>query len=439
MSQLHQSLRALDGQLSNNRVIGRRAVEGRGNNLTLDEPLHVGHFFGTLVHEDHHEVDLGVVDRDRVGDLLHDDRLASLGRGDDEATLALADRSHQVNDARGKRLRRCLHAQHVLRVERRHLVELGTLGQRLEIKAVDGLNFDKRVELVTLAAAVVPPAAVVLLLGVVLLGLAEVAYSTHHSVAAAQAMTLNHLLRYVGIVGAGQVAGSTHVCVLAVNIEDARYLEQNVVLARSIVFVATLVAILVPVIALVAVLIAIALLVAVLTVTGVPLAAPVVAVTSVVAVVAAVVVVIRIIGAIVALIAIVIGIVVPIVALVAIAAVSRIAFALAVCRATRCGLTQGVQGGLLVLGESQLVRVRVAVIALGALTAIVALVRPFALVGPFALLTRFALRRFCRLGLLARRLRASGASITDGSNVVISACLGWHRQPHSSRSFLQFR
>jgi hypothetical protein len=45
-------------------------------------------------------VDLGVVRRDRVGDRLQDQGLAGLGRGDEQATLTLADGRDQVDDPR---------------------------------------------------------------------------------------------------------------------------------------------------------------------------------------------------------------------------------------------------------------------------------------------------------------------------------------------------
>jgi hypothetical protein len=57
---------------------------------------------GPLVDQDDHEVALGVVRRDGVGDRLHHHRLAGLGRADDEGALALADRHHQVDDAGGE-------------------------------------------------------------------------------------------------------------------------------------------------------------------------------------------------------------------------------------------------------------------------------------------------------------------------------------------------
>ena len=75
---------------------GRRSTP----HLALEPPLHVGDLLGPLVDEQHDQVHLGVVDLDRPRDLLQHGRLAGLGRRDDEAALALADRRDQVDDAR---------------------------------------------------------------------------------------------------------------------------------------------------------------------------------------------------------------------------------------------------------------------------------------------------------------------------------------------------
>jgi hypothetical protein len=69
VAQLDEALGALDGELGDRRVVLGGTVEGRGDDLALHRALHVGDLFGALVDEHDHEVHLGVVDRDRVGDL----------------------------------------------------------------------------------------------------------------------------------------------------------------------------------------------------------------------------------------------------------------------------------------------------------------------------------------------------------------------------------
>ena len=60
---LDQALRLLDHHLGDLHVALRRLVEGRRDHLAVDRPLHVGHFFGPLVDEQHDQVDLGVIRR----------------------------------------------------------------------------------------------------------------------------------------------------------------------------------------------------------------------------------------------------------------------------------------------------------------------------------------------------------------------------------------
>ena len=88
----------------------RRLVERRGDDLALDRALHVGDLLGPLVDEQHDEVDLGVVGGDAVGDVLQQHRLAGARRRDDQAALPLADRHHQVHDARRQVVGRGLEA-----------------------------------------------------------------------------------------------------------------------------------------------------------------------------------------------------------------------------------------------------------------------------------------------------------------------------------------
>src|SRR5690606_11027031 len=183
--------------------------------LTLDRPLHVGDLFGPLVDEHHHEVDLGVVRRDGVGHLLHDDRLAGLGRGDDEAALALADRGDEVDDALGELLRPGLQPQVLLRVERGELGELRTAAHALRRGAVHRVEADERVELLPL-----------------LLALLRLTHRTGDRVTAAQSVLLHLVERDVDVVRARQVAARADERVVLEDVEDAGDGEQDVVLAH---------------------------------------------------------------------------------------------------------------------------------------------------------------------------------------------------------------
>src|SRR5712691_10682507 len=105
-------------------------VEGRGDDLALDGPLHVGDFLRPLVDQQHDEVDLGVVGGDGVGDRLQHHRLARAGRGHDHPALALADRAEQVHDPRGQVLGGVLEPQPLHWVERGKVVEEDLVARR---------------------------------------------------------------------------------------------------------------------------------------------------------------------------------------------------------------------------------------------------------------------------------------------------------------------
>jgi hypothetical protein len=55
---------------------------------------------GPLVDQQHDQVALGVIGRDRVRDVLQQHGLAGARRRDDERALAFADRRDDVDDAR---------------------------------------------------------------------------------------------------------------------------------------------------------------------------------------------------------------------------------------------------------------------------------------------------------------------------------------------------
>ena len=101
---------------------------------------HLGHFLGPLVDQQHHEEDLGVVDLDPVGQVLEQDGLAGSRRRDDQATLALADRRPQIDDAHRHRSAGRLEAQPLERTDHRQIVERSHLTVRFRLAAVDLLD-----------------------------------------------------------------------------------------------------------------------------------------------------------------------------------------------------------------------------------------------------------------------------------------------------------
>ena len=107
-------------------------------------PLHVGDFFRPLVDEQDDEVDLGVVGRDRLRDVLQQHRLAGARRRDDEAALALADGRHQVHDARRQVVGGRLEPQALLRIERRQVLEEELVARLVGRFEVDRFDLDQR-------------------------------------------------------------------------------------------------------------------------------------------------------------------------------------------------------------------------------------------------------------------------------------------------------
>src|SRR5690606_6778094 len=89
-----------------------------------------------------------------LGDGLEDERLAGLGRRDDEAALTLADRRDEVDDARRELLGRRLEAQPLVRVDRGQLAEVDAARGLVDALPVDGVDLDDRVVLLASAARI---------------------------------------------------------------------------------------------------------------------------------------------------------------------------------------------------------------------------------------------------------------------------------------------
>ena len=158
---------------------------------------------------------LGVVQLDGLGHLLDDHRLTGLGRGDDEATLALANGGDQVDDARRVGLGRRLHTQLLGGVDRGQLAELTARLRLVDRHAVDGVNAHEGVVLLALTLA-----------------LAGQAHGAGHGVTGTQAPAAHVAERHVDIIRAGQVAGGAHEGVVLLNVEDAGD-RREVVLAAA--------------------------------------------------------------------------------------------------------------------------------------------------------------------------------------------------------------
>ncbi len=101
VAKLDQALGFFDHHLGDLDVARRLLVEGRGDDLDpgVGVAAKVRDLFGAFIDEEDDDLDVGRVDRDRLCDLLEEDRLARAGRGDDERTLTVADRCDEVDNA----------------------------------------------------------------------------------------------------------------------------------------------------------------------------------------------------------------------------------------------------------------------------------------------------------------------------------------------------
>lgn len=134
------------------------------------------------------------------------DGLAGLRRGHDQATLALADRRHDVDEAAGELVRRGLLLQAFLRIQRGELAELRTMLRFLDAHAVDGVDGLQRHELLTLVAT---------------FAFTRGADGAVHGVALAQAVLLDLAHGDIHVVRSRQVAGRTHERVGVEHVDDA--------------------------------------------------------------------------------------------------------------------------------------------------------------------------------------------------------------------------
>ena len=146
--QLDQAFGALDHHFGHMHVARGRFVKRGGDDFGLDGALHVRDFFGTLVHQQHHHVAVGVVGADGVGDGLHHHRFAALGRSHDEGALAFADGGDHVDDAARDVFLAlevvALQPHQLLRKERREVLEHDLVLVLLGRQAIDLVELGQR-------------------------------------------------------------------------------------------------------------------------------------------------------------------------------------------------------------------------------------------------------------------------------------------------------
>jgi len=139
----HHALGLFQDHLGDLDVAGRRLVEGGADHLAVlafDLALHVGDFFGPLVHQEHEDVQLRVIGQRGLGHFLHEDRLAGPRRADDQPPLPETHRHDHVADAGFDAAGRVLHDDPLARMHGREVVEVDLAGQEVRVLVVDRLH-----------------------------------------------------------------------------------------------------------------------------------------------------------------------------------------------------------------------------------------------------------------------------------------------------------
>ena len=187
LAELHHAARLLHDHLGDLDVADRLLVKGARDDLDMRRRVaaEVGDFLGTLVDEQDDHMDILVVRRDRVRDLLEDHGLAGARRRHDERALAEAERRHHVDDARLDLARaEHLEVDALVRVERREVLEGREVVQDRGIAAVHALDAEQReVDLLVLRGP----------------------HEALHDMAAAQAEMADLRGRHIDVVGARRV------------------------------------------------------------------------------------------------------------------------------------------------------------------------------------------------------------------------------------------
>ena len=141
LARLGHPLAAFDHQLRQPDVALHVTVEATGHHLSLDGPAHVSDFLGTLVNEQHHELKIGMIGRDRLRYLLQEHGLAGARRCHDQRPLPLAKRRQQIHHAGRDRLLAGFKTQPRLRIDRRELIEGLDAGILVGRQPLHFLNF----------------------------------------------------------------------------------------------------------------------------------------------------------------------------------------------------------------------------------------------------------------------------------------------------------
>jgi len=126
-------------------VVLHRFVECGTNHLPLNRALHIGDLLRALADEADHEMDIAVVGGGAISDVLEDDGLARLGRGDDKPALPATDGSDQVQQAGGEIGGGGFQVDEPVGEDGGQRIEMGATLCLLRVDAVDRLDAQKAI------------------------------------------------------------------------------------------------------------------------------------------------------------------------------------------------------------------------------------------------------------------------------------------------------
>ena len=186
MTALDHTLGLLEYDAGDLHVTVGGLIEGGGDDLGVDGAGHIGDLLRTLVDEQHHNIGLGMVGGDGVGDVLHQHGLTGLWLCHDEGTLTFTDGREEIDDAYAGVRRGPVAAEGELLLgeERCQVLESHAVAHLGGVTAVDELHATH---------------------GKVFLILMGRTDGTLYDVAGLQAVFLDLLGRYVHIVGRREV------------------------------------------------------------------------------------------------------------------------------------------------------------------------------------------------------------------------------------------
>ena len=143
LTTLNETFRAFESHLGDFGVILDGLIKSRSNYIALNRAAHIRHLFGAFTDEEHHEITVGVVDRNTVSNRLQEHRLARFGGRDDQTALAAPNGGNQVNEAGVEEIGFSLEFDLLVGENRGKLVERRAFPGRLRVNAVNQLDAQK--------------------------------------------------------------------------------------------------------------------------------------------------------------------------------------------------------------------------------------------------------------------------------------------------------